>query len=133
MNWKKEIYYKLILWWMLVGALPAALTIETPSPIRQLCSLPAFFLIILLGFSRLEKMVDGRKWMASIVVALVLISVVYGTEQFFIQREYGQPWYGNHGIDQVVDYIGSHRDEYSYVVLPEDPYFFFLFFGLNTL
>lgn len=126
-KWGESWIYPALIWWLLIAEVASALTIESPNPIRQIAAYPVFVLIILLGLSKAISW--GGKWWKLMLVVVILVNSTYGVKQFFIHREYHMPYYTNQNFREIVDYVGTHQNEYSKIVLPEEPYIFFLFWG----
>lgn len=142
---------KYLIYVFLVSAIPAALTIEIPNPIRHLTGFVPASIFILIGIKILEEKINQYhpqsplghsreggnlyKWipvsagMTSVLFVLLTSSSIFAYKQFFINREYQNQTYSNQGFKEVVEYIGQNQDKYDQIILEGDPYIYFLFWG----
>lgn len=118
---------KYLIYFFLISAIPAALTIEIPNPIRHLAGFVPSAIFILIGIKYLEE--RANKTTRIILMSLLIGSSIYGYKQFFLNREFQSQTYSNQGYKEIVEYIGQNQDRYQKIVLEGDPYIFFLFWG----
>lgn len=121
---KGRTLWALVIGWLLVSALPSALTVETPNQIRGLSAWPPFLMLAIMGLYRVKS-----KWLLFLISLLIFVNSIYALKQFFIHREYHRPWYSDQGMKEVVNYVLDNHTKYKKIAIGNDPYIFFLFWG----
>lgn len=128
-HFRQNKMLQLLVWWLAISVIPGTFTIEVPNPIRQLSAFPAFVFLILIGIKQIELKISKRLILSTVFLSVLVISSIFGFGQFFINREYHNITYTNQGLKEMVAYIGQVQDQYKQVVISEQAYIFFLFWG----
>lgn len=127
---------KVILLWLLVSPVAAALTYQTPHALRSENMVIPLTLISGLGLGMIaEKLVQRniRNYSISAVGVLVLL-FFFGRylDEYYVHlpQQYGLEW--EYGFSQAVPYVFEHKSEYKKVVITDrydQPYILFLFYS----
>ena len=129
---KKEGYWWLVPLWLLIGIIPAATAEQTPHALRIEAVLPtfqiisAYGLIVFLSFCK-----RFRYFIASILIALLLINLAYFCHDYFAHypSEFSGEW--QYGYKQSIAYVQSVQSKYDYVQVTNAlgrPYIYYLFY-----
>jgi len=116
--------------WILISVIPSALTIETPNPIRTLTGLPAWIMLSSVGIYGIISHFNKYVRITYFTIGLVFVfSSFYFFHQYFVHDVTHEPWYTDGGVKEMV--IESTRLSYEFdkVIVPQDPYIFFLFYN----
>jgi 4-amino-4-deoxy-L-arabinose transferase-like glycosyltransferase len=137
-NIKIKFKYRFIIYWIIAGAAPAALTWNWFHPLRSMNLYPALELIIALGFVAISKYLKLRvnkkiyKLFSFGVAGLFLLTIL-----FTIINEYGYSVDINHGeyqpggFKEGVKILASMQDKYDEIIIDSphaQSYIFFLFY-----
>ncbi len=129
-NFRKNYFYPMILWWLIVSPISSALTVETPNPIRNLITFPALAFVIFFGLKQISELkAKTLRLIVTVLAIAVVINGAYSAKQFFIHREYHRPWHTDQGKKEIVEYALGRINDFDKIVMPDDPYIFFLFYG----
>src|SRR3989344_682538 len=126
----KSIY--ILALWIFLSPLASALTIETPNPIRALSVFPALEILSATGLIYLlnvPKYKTAKVFVSLIVGLIVLGNFFYFYHQYFIHDKYHEPWNTDGGMRKLVASVGQYENKYQKVIIPDDPYIFFLFYN----
>jgi hypothetical protein len=117
--------------WIAASVVPSALSVETPSPIRTLVGLPAWVILSSLGVVFLSDLFSQRKKIIFTVLfgALLIFHLAYFWHQYGVHDSVYRPWYSDEGVAEMISGVNSLQANYKAVVVPKDPYIFFLFFN----
>jgi 4-amino-4-deoxy-L-arabinose transferase-like glycosyltransferase len=131
---------KLIVWWILISPVAAAVTTGLPHAIRTLVFLPVIQTLTAMGlvdgFAAAGKLGKSRGWIRTALVGLVLLAFGYNVAYYLamyygaMNREYSEFW--QYGYAQAVSYTETHGQTYSRIVVStklDQSYIFFLFYG----
>jgi 4-amino-4-deoxy-L-arabinose transferase-like glycosyltransferase len=125
----KGIKKYLVFIWLILSAVPSALSIETPNPIRALIGLPAFILLSSFGVYFLSSLLKNSYiklyYLGFIFLTLFLFSLFW--HQYTLHKLYHVPWYTDEGTKEMVKSARILQDNYEKVVISGDPYIHFLF------
>lgn len=137
-NIKKANKYRFVLYWIIAGAAPAAVTWNWFHPLRSLNIYPALEIIIALGF------VGIFNWIKSVTPKIIkrvifgVIGLVYAvTILFIVFNEYNYSIWENNGeyqpggFKEGVSVLKSIQDNYDQVIIDSphaQSYIFFLFY-----
>ncbi|MDP2860723.1 MAG: hypothetical protein Q8N98_03325, partial [bacterium] len=120
-----------VVFWLFFGAVPSAFTHEPPSSVRLLVISPALTVFSAAGFYWLIVLLKSSKWKPIFIIILagIIFNVSYVFHQYTVHFPRWQPWFRDGGAKEMVAKVGELEKNYRYVVLPQDPYIFFLFYN----
>lgn len=130
---RKEGYWWIIPFWLLIGILPAATARETPHALRIETTLPTFQILVAYGavvvFGAISK-IRIKYSIYSLFFLLLIFNVLYYLHGYYThyKREYSQEW--QYGYKEAIVYAQSVERDYDKVVFTEElgrPYIYFLF------
>lgn len=127
---QKKFASLLVAFWIVFSVIPSSLSVETPSPIRMLLGLPAWLILSSLGIVFVYNLFQGRKKIIFIAFlgVILVFHLAYFWHQYSIHHAVYRPWYSDEGVEEMVKAAGELERNYKAVVVPKDPYIFFLFF-----
>jgi 4-amino-4-deoxy-L-arabinose transferase-like glycosyltransferase len=133
-NIRKET--KVILLWLVVAPVAAALTFQSPHALRAENMVIPLVIVTAFGFTQVLLWLESQKKTFRVFGELALILLV--SWQFFryvhmywvhMSKEY--PFSSQYGVSQLVEYVSKNQDKYKNVVVTErydQPYILFLFY-----
>lgn len=135
---RKQGNWWVIIFWLLIGIIPAATARETPHALRIEATLPTFQILVAYGIAAsvtlFRKKIMSTKLQYSTIslfICVVSISLFYFIHTYVVHYpvEYSGEW--QYGYKQAVQYIQSNENQYDRVFMTTDlgrPYIYFLFF-----
>jgi len=75
------------------------------------------------------KYKTAKVFVSLIVGLIVLGNFFYFYHQYFIHDKYHEPWNTDGGMRKLVASVGKYENKYQKVIIPDDPYIFFLFYN----
>lgn len=130
---------QLIIAWLLISPIAAALTVDPPQALRPNPMIPAVIIFASLGFIWLINPFVSRPFLKTAVTIGVLASILISFSRYInnyqteYRLNYSQAW--QYGYKQAIDYLKQHRDEYDRVFITKrlaEPHIFYAFyFQLN--
>lgn len=135
---KKEGYWFVIPYWLLISIVPAAAARETPHALRIESALPTFqffsayglfWVIASLNYS--FKKINLKYVLVGLIVCIAVFQFIYFVYNYFVHypKEFSGDW--QYGYKQAIDYVQKHP-EYKSVVMTNAlgrPYVYVLFYG----
>ncbi len=116
--------------WILISVIPSALTIETPNPIRTLIGMPAWIILSSVGLYSITRYFKNYlKVVYTFFAIIVIVNALYFWHQYFIHDTTHEPWYTDGGVKEMVIESTKLSKNFDNVVIPRDPYIFFLFYN----
>lgn len=134
----KKFKYRFIVYWIIAGAAPAALTWNWFHPLRSLNIFPALELIVVFGLISLYEL--GKKILPSLIRKIVYTGVGFVlilSLLFVVCNEYVYAVWSNHGeyqpggFKEGASILKSLQDNYDQIILDSphaQSYIFFLFY-----
>jgi 4-amino-4-deoxy-L-arabinose transferase-like glycosyltransferase len=129
--------YRLMLFWLILSPIPAALTNESYTVIRATTMLPIPEILTAIGFFSLVnwKIWSSHKinlgWLMPLYIFILLLSTgAYITKYFTSYRE-NYSWSWQYGYSEVVDYVKANYNSYDKIIVTKkygEPHEYFLFF-----
>jgi 4-amino-4-deoxy-L-arabinose transferase-like glycosyltransferase len=121
----------IIISWLVISIIPAALTFMTPSSNRTYNAIFPFMLITGLGILTIYDFVDRKVIVPVVAVIIYSVSLGYFMYQYFLilPRNFAQNW--NYGWREAVKYVDTISAQYDTVVVLDSggmPYTYFLFY-----
>jgi len=139
-KWRQENYFpsKILLAQILLSPIATSTTINSnPHGLRTFCSLPAWQIIIALGFFAAYQVLRKsspvcRRLAITVFSLLFLVNFVFYWNQYYVvyPREYANDW--QYGYKQAVKFVWENKDQYDKIFFTRDygePYIFFLFYS----
>jgi len=135
---------KLILYWLLISPLAAALTFQSPHALRAENMVIPLVIIAAIGFVNTINWLGSRKifvyhrrWLsfAYLFIGLFVIWNFARYEHLYwvhMSKEY--PYSSQYGVKELVSYVSENEDKYQSIVVTtryDQPYILFLFY--NTM
>lgn len=128
---------KILLYWVLVAPIPAAITRDAFQVLRSLVMMPVTYIVITLGFSFFldflkNRVVFQKIFVGTFVVLLTAFFIGYIYNLWFIYpKQYSFAW--QYGYKEVSGYIKQSLDKYQKIVVTKkygEPHEFLLFYLL---
>ncbi len=128
----KNKEYRLILFWLILSPIPAAITQDQSAVIRATTMLPIPEMLIAIGFYEVVRRFSKYEiLLTSIFVVTLLFSLenylnIYAKEY---RKDYSWSW--QYGYDQAVDYTKQNYNNYDQIITTKaygEPHEYFLFF-----
>lgn len=122
----------LLLGWILISIIPAALTFLTPSSNRTFTAIFGYMILISYGVWIFTKIISVR------ILPIIILLLVYISNFWFFMRayyllmpkDYAQWW--NYGWKDVVNFVKENEPKYDNIVISDAngmPYIYFLFYN----
>ncbi len=124
---------KLILYWLLIAPVAAALTFQSPHALRAHNMIIPLTIISALGSVYLIKLVKYRKLAIFVFGAIVFWSFVRYLHMYYTHMIKEYPFSSQYGVKELVQYISENQDNYSKIIVTDrydQPYILFLFYGV---
>ena len=134
---KREGYWWIIPYWLMVGIIPAGIARETPHALRIETTLPTFQILVAYG---LYNLISNFKFQISnfklkpfaigIVVLLAVFNFVYFYHNYFrhYSKEFSSEW--QYGYKEVIEFTSANESKFDNVIFTEElgrPYIYVLF------
>jgi hypothetical protein len=125
---------KLILWWLALGGVAAAITKDAPHSNRMLAVIPALAICVALGITHLFTFFSKKITRISTLILIVAyaFSLLYYWDLYFIHfpREEAANWgYAYKKLTPTL-FSTEHKDKHVIMTHPEaSPYIYILFYG----
>lgn len=132
---RKRGVFWVLLAWLLLAPIPAAITRETPHVLRSIFMLPSFQILSGVSFfAILSKFSQNHMRRLIWLCVIALIIMVQGGSYFTAYakeyaKDYSCSW--QYGHKQVAQYIAAHKDEYNRIIITKrygEPHIFMLFY-----
>lgn len=128
---KREQKWWIIPIWLLIGIIPAGISLPTPHALRSEATLPTWQIVSAYGFVIVVLSAKKyRKWVCAGLLFLLFLSVSYYQHGYYTHypREYSAEW--QYGYKQAIQYIGANEKKYKSVQISgiERGYIYTLFY-----
>lgn len=135
-NFKKED--KLIIWWLVVSPVAAALTFQAPHALRaqnMIIPLVVISAAGLVALIELIKNVLSYKNLAKVTYVLIAVAIAWNFGRYLhmywvhMAKEY--TFSSQYGLRELVDYVQKNQDKYQKVLVTDrydQPYILFLYY-----
>jgi len=131
---KKQENWKIVVWWLLVAPVAAALTFQSPHALRAQNMVIPLTIISAYGFWRVweTSLRRGFGWQ---VRGLLILLLVWGVSRYLhmywvhMPKEY--PSSSQYGVDELVSYVEERGDYHPKVIVTDrydQPYILFLYY-----
>ncbi len=123
--------WSLILWWLLIAPLGAALTFQSPHALRAQNMAIPLTVISALGLTTLLTWAKGRK----VLYPIIGLAIVWGFARYlhlyYIHMAKEYPFSSQYGVKELVTYVAENQDKYKKIWVTDrydQPYILFLFY-----
>lgn len=132
---RREGYWWVVPFWLLIGIMPAATARETPHALRIEATLPTWQILTAYGLIQVASVISNSKYQMKYVLAMYFLFSVFNFSSYVhgyythYPREYSQEW--QHGYKEAIAFIQSVGHKYDRVVFTEAlgrPYIYALFY-----
>ena len=126
-----------LLLWLLVGAVPSALTHEAPHVLRSITMLPAFMIIIAVGVCSFcdwllsKKLGIILKFFVFLYLLILMQSLLVYLKNYFVDYRINYSWSWQYGYKEVVKYTKVNYQKYDKIIITKkygEPHEFVLFY-----
>lgn len=131
---KKEQMF--ILYWFLIGPIPASLTVEdVPNFQRAILMLPAIEVVIATGILQTVNFFQKLGFLKLGILGIVfcyLYGFAFFLHQYFHHQKVHRTWYRAYEMKELVKEVAQRENYYDKIVMTKDttePYIFFLFYN----
>lgn len=117
--------------WLVIGIIPAGLSLPTPHALRSEGTLPTWQILIAYGFVTSMAMIRRyQKIIVSSLIVILLLFVGYYLHGYYTHypKEYSAEW--QYSYKQIIHYVEIHQQQYKtvYITGVERPYIYTLFY-----
>ncbi|NMC77236.1 MAG: hypothetical protein GYA60_08105, partial [Candidatus Methanofastidiosa archaeon] len=121
----------LIFSWLLLAPIPSAMATGEARMNRATLMIIPLTIISALGASYLTEIFKrkGKVVCYILVITAIFLSSLYSLNQIFIQKPLDKPWYKQAVNEKLTTKILNIKDNYKGVVVGNDDYIYFLFYG----
>ncbi len=121
----------ILLGWLILAPLASALTIGEAKMNRASLMIPAIALISANGFTNITNIFSKKiKPLAIFVLSIgIITSSAYSLSQIFVVKPQDRPWYKEQVYGEIAKDILSMRTKHKQIVVSDDDYIYFLFYG----
>jgi len=128
---KREGKWWVIPVWLLIGIIPAAISLPTPHALRSEATLPTWQILTAYGFiTVLFSLKKNRQWIGTGLLVVLLLFVGYYLHGYYTHypEEFSAEW--QYGYKQAIQYIGAQQQNYQTVDISgiERGYIYTLFY-----
>ena len=134
---KREGFFLIVPFWILLGIVPAAVARETPHALRIETILPTFQILSAYGLYHFFEFFRNKSFRINLFTPLVLIvgflvifNLLYFLHNYTVHypREYSNEW--QYGYREAMEYVSLNKNSYENIYFTEGlgrPYIYFLF------
>ena len=128
----------LILWWLLITPVAAALTFQSPHALRAQNMVIPLTIISALGLFRVLEFLNGlnkksiRLFGYLFFGIFIFWSFVRYEHMYWVHMAKEYPYSSQYGVKELVEYVNSKKDEFEKVIVTDrydQPYILFLFYS----
>jgi len=116
----KEVFPKILILWLVLAPITAAITFDdSPNIRRSMVLFPALELFAAYGFIQLlqQKSKINRRFIISFGTMLLVFNMAYFLQQYFVNAKIHKPWYRNNGFSQMMQEVNKNYDNYDAIVI----------------
>lgn len=115
---EKNIYYKILLLWILIAPIVPALTMDDiPNINRVVIMLPMLEIIAGFGFLSFIKNIKHKKQFTCLIAFFLLLNTLYFLHQYFYNAKTHNPWYRNNGFAGMMEIVKKTYNDYDKIVM----------------
>lgn len=125
--------YSLVLWWLFVSPVAAALTFQAPHALRAQNMVIPLVIISAVGFVNLIGWLKGRnlKFAIWLLVFVIVWLFVRYEHLYYVHMAKEYPFSSQYGLKELANYVNDNSGKYQNVVVTDkydQPYILFLFY-----
>jgi 4-amino-4-deoxy-L-arabinose transferase-like glycosyltransferase len=130
--------YKIILFWLLITPIPAALTFQSPHALRAHNMIIPLTIISALGLSQLIILIKNnfkQKILSNLSYLAIFMAVLWSfssyMHMYYLHMSKDLPFSSQYGVKELVNFVADYPDSYEHVVVTDrydQPYILFLFY-----
>ena len=122
----------LAFFWLALGPLSSAATVDSPSALRNLVSTAAYAMIIGFGimqFLSFRKFRNFKPIVVSLLILLYAANFTYFVHLFTVHKRIHQPWSRDYGVSQMIDSVNKNSSGFDKIIFTDYPdlYMFLLY------
>jgi len=133
---KKPSNWPLVIFWLLLAPLAAAITFQSPSALRANMMVIPLVIISAYGAFNIFAWLKKRMKLLRVILYLLLIFFIPWNigrylHQYYVHYPQTYPFAWEYGFEQIVDYVKGVEGEYENIYVTEkfdQPYILFLFY-----
>ena len=127
--------WELILWWLVVASVGAALTFQSPHSLRAHNMVIPFTIISAYGLWTIIGFIDKHRKIKTFGFLLISLIVAWSLGRYLhmywkhMSQEY--PFSSQYGLKELVSYVSENKDKYQNILATnryDQPYILFLFY-----
>jgi len=108
---------KLLLFWLLIGVIPAAIGKEVPHAIRSLNMLPAIIFISSLGFIYVWPKIAKQKLLLGLIVAVYILQFSFFIKDYFVQFPVYAASDWQYGMEEVTKIAHQYENQIDKIII----------------
>lgn len=128
---KKPSGWGIVLWWLVVAPVAAALTFQSPHALRAHNMIIPLTIISSFGALKFIELFKNKKTGVVIFGAIMLWSFVRYQRMYWIHMAKEYPYSSQYGVKELTDYVSQKGGEFEKVIVTnryDQPYILFLFY-----
>lgn len=121
---------------LILGPVPASITSGTPQPIRAIAMIPAFQIVIAVGFVEFLKFLNRYRRVGisiiSGIVILFIINILYYLYSYYFLTPIKYGYFWQYGNKEAIQYAHSLEGNYDKIIMTyeyDQPYIYYLFYN----
>ncbi len=127
----------LVLFWLLIAPIPAALTFQSPHALRAQNMIIPLTIISALGLNAIIGMIHNTKYSIRLSFCFLLVAFVSWSfarylHNYYLHMSKEYPFSSQYGVKELVDYLSTDSRTYKNIVVTnkyDQPYILFLFYS----
>ncbi len=128
----KDKNYRLILFWLILAPIPAAITQDSGAVIRATTMLPIPEILVALGLFEISKKIPKYETiLLTIFIFISILSLENYMNLYIKSYRTNYSWAWQYGYEQVVDFAKTNYSKYDQIIVTKgygEPHEYFLFF-----
>lgn len=134
---KKSNWWVMIVW-LLIAPIPAALTFQSPHALRAQNMIVPLTIISAYGMTTLSSFLNTFNIKNLLAVSYILIGGIISWEayryihQYYVHMAKAYPYSSQYGVKEMSEYVSENNDSYDKVVITtryDQPYILYLFYS----
>lgn len=116
---KKDNFYRLLLLWIVIAPVTAALTVDdAPNIQRAIVLFPILEIVAAFGiYIFLKGQKNFQKYLVVAIGIIFIFNVYYFTHQYFVHSKVHRPWYRNNGFSEMLTTVKKSYASYDSVIV----------------
>lgn len=134
---KQSFGYQLVVFWLLIAPIPAALTFQSPHALRAENMVIPVSIVSALGMYQILILILKKKKLVKNSLIIILSTIIFWNFARYLHMYYTHmskeyPFSSQYGVKELVSYINSQNKNYKHIVVTnryDQPYILFLFYS----